>query len=162
MKATRYAGIANALRDRIRKGDYPCGCALPSQKELASRFGTTVMTVRQALSVLQREGLLRASHGVGTFVASGGVKGRDLRLRGLADSIRGARGQDPDAHRGPGIRGCGSPRARDAWPARAALLLPHAREDGGRGAGDFPALLLPARLPPLSRRSRMRTPSMSG
>jgi len=93
MKATRYAGIANALRDRIRKGDYPAGCALPSQKELASRFGTTVMTVRQALSVLQQEGLLRASHGVGTFVASGGEKGRDLRLRGLADSIRGARGR---------------------------------------------------------------------
>lgn len=88
VRGPRYIGIANALRDRIRKGDYPAGTALPSQKDLASIFETTVMTVRQALSVLDGEGLLTLSHGVGTFVSSGAEKGRDLRLRGFSDSMR--------------------------------------------------------------------------
>jgi GntR family transcriptional regulator len=91
VRGPRYASIANSLRDRIRRGDYRSGSALPSQKELAALFGTTVMTVRQALSLLQVEGLLKASHGVGTFVSSGVEKGRDLRLRGLPDAMRGAR-----------------------------------------------------------------------
>ena len=88
MRGSRYAGIADTLRDRIRKGDYPAGTALPSQKDLASIFSTTVMTVRQALSVLEAEGLLTMSHGVGTFVSSGAEKGRGLALRGFSDSMR--------------------------------------------------------------------------
>ncbi len=88
MRGPRYISIAGTLRERIRKGDYPAGGALPSQKELAAIFDTTVMTVRQALSVLEGEGLLRIAHGVGTFVASGSKRGRDLRLRGFSDSMR--------------------------------------------------------------------------
>lgn len=91
MRGVRYAKIAGSIREKIRRGDFPSGSALPSQKELASLFGTTVMTIRQALSLLSDEGLLRASHGVGTFVSSGAEKGRDLRLRGLSDAMRGAR-----------------------------------------------------------------------
>lgn len=90
MRGPRYIGIADTLRDRIRKGDYPAGTALPSQKELGSIFSTTVMTVRQALSVLEREGLLTMAHGVGTFVSTGAEKGRDLQLRGFTDSMRRA------------------------------------------------------------------------
>ena len=87
MRGPRYIGIADTLRDRIRKGDYPAGTALPSQKDLGAMFSTTVMTVRQALSVLEREGLLTMAHGVGTFVSTGEEKGRDLRLRGFTDSM---------------------------------------------------------------------------
>jgi GntR family transcriptional regulator len=87
VRGTRYIGIADTLRDRIRNGDYPAGTALPSQKDLGEIFSTTVMTVRQALSVLEREGLLTMAHGVGTFVSTGAERGRDLRLRGLTDSM---------------------------------------------------------------------------
>ncbi|HEY9595745.1 MAG TPA: GntR family transcriptional regulator [Spirochaetia bacterium] len=88
MKGPRYMSIAGTLRDRIRGGDYPAGAVLPSQKELAEIFDTTVMTVRQAIAVLETEGLLRIAHGVGTFVASGTRGGRALRLRGFSDSMR--------------------------------------------------------------------------
>jgi GntR family transcriptional regulator len=87
MRGPRYIGIAAILRDRIEKGDYPAGTALPSQKELGAIFSTTVMTVRQALSVLEGEGLLTMAHGVGTFVSTGAEKGRDLQLRGFSDSM---------------------------------------------------------------------------
>ncbi len=89
MKGSRYVGIARTLRDLIRSGEYRAGSALPSQRELASMFRTTIMTVRQALSMLEAEGLVQAAHGIGTFVATGTARGRDLRLRGFPDHMRG-------------------------------------------------------------------------
>lgn len=46
-----------------------------------------MMTVRQALSVLEREGLIVFEHGVGTFVAPGGINDRVLRLQGFQDEM---------------------------------------------------------------------------
>ncbi|MFE9768901.1 GntR family transcriptional regulator [Streptomyces sp. NPDC005808] len=50
--------IAGVLRDRIRAGDLKAGDRLPTQAELADEFGVERGTVRQALSSLQRDGLL--------------------------------------------------------------------------------------------------------
>ena len=46
------------------------GAALPSERELAERFGMARMTLRQAIGELVLEGRLRRRHGSGTFVAS--------------------------------------------------------------------------------------------
>lgn len=86
-KKLRYRTIADILRDKINKGDLLPGKALPSQKELASIFNTSVMTVRQALAILEEEGLISSSHGVGTFVASGEARGRNIRLQGFTDEM---------------------------------------------------------------------------
>lgn len=64
----RYHTIANDIRQRIASGVYTFGDALPSQATLAREFSTTVMTVRQALKVLESEGLIELRHGVGSFV----------------------------------------------------------------------------------------------
>ncbi|MEU6259035.1 winged helix-turn-helix domain-containing protein [Streptomyces sp. NPDC047043] len=50
--------IADILRDRIRSGDLKAGDRLPTQAELADEFGVERGTVRQALRVLQEDGLL--------------------------------------------------------------------------------------------------------
>ncbi|MEV6592764.1 GntR family transcriptional regulator [Streptomyces acidicola] len=50
--------IADVLRDRIRAGDLKAGDRLPTQAELAEEFGVERGTVRQALRVLQNDGLL--------------------------------------------------------------------------------------------------------
>ncbi|MER5521075.1 MULTISPECIES: winged helix-turn-helix domain-containing protein [unclassified Streptomyces] len=50
--------IADALRKRIRSGDLKAGDRLPTQAELADEFGVERGTVRQALRVLQDDGLL--------------------------------------------------------------------------------------------------------
>lgn len=65
----RYRAIADTIREEIAEGNYGPGNALPSQSALAYRFGTTVSTVRQALRLLQEEGLLVFEHGVGSFVS---------------------------------------------------------------------------------------------
>ncbi len=65
----RYQQIADALRDQIRRGDLTPGARLDTQRALARRFEVTLMTLRQALEVLEREQLIERRHGLGTFVA---------------------------------------------------------------------------------------------
>ncbi len=48
----KYRVIANLLRDEIRRG-MAIGAKLPSEASLAERFGVHVLTIREALRVLQ-------------------------------------------------------------------------------------------------------------
>ena len=50
--------IADTLRERIRTGELKAGDRLPTQAELADEFGVARGTVRQALGLLQTDGLL--------------------------------------------------------------------------------------------------------
>jgi GntR family transcriptional regulator len=56
------------LRARIIAGEDLPGARLPSEADLARSFGVSRVTVREALRLLQREGLLVARHGSGHFV----------------------------------------------------------------------------------------------
>lgn len=53
----------------IERGVFLCGAKLPSERDLASKFGTSRTTVRQALELLVESGTLVRSPGKGTFVA---------------------------------------------------------------------------------------------
>lgn len=64
----RYQKIAATLREQIRRGELAPGAALPSEAELRRRFAASRNTVRQALTVLENEGLIVAEHGRGRFV----------------------------------------------------------------------------------------------
>ncbi|WP_433512899.1 GntR family transcriptional regulator [Nonomuraea sp. CA-143628] len=66
----RYQVIAAELRGQIEGGQLAGGAAVPSEAELRRRFAASRNTVRQALSVLEREGLMVAEHGRGRFVRS--------------------------------------------------------------------------------------------
>ncbi|MFI7153003.1 GntR family transcriptional regulator [Nonomuraea sp. NPDC050022] len=64
----RYQVIAAELREQIEHGQFAPGAAVPSETELRRRFAVSRNTMRQALSVLEREGLVVAEHGRGRFV----------------------------------------------------------------------------------------------
>jgi DNA-binding GntR family transcriptional regulator len=64
----RYAAIAAELRDRIRSGVLAVGAMLPSETELRRRHGASRNTVRQAFTLLEREGLIITKQGKGRFV----------------------------------------------------------------------------------------------
>jgi GntR family transcriptional regulator len=55
-------------RDLIFSDEVSPGKVLPSEKELASRYGVSRPTVREALLMLQLSGLVAMRHGVGSFV----------------------------------------------------------------------------------------------
>jgi GntR family transcriptional regulator len=83
----RYLQIADALRERIRRGDLPAGARLATQRALARHFDVTLMTLRQALEMLEREHLIERRHGLGTFVAAPTVDYDILQLRRLAGDL---------------------------------------------------------------------------
>jgi GntR family transcriptional regulator len=63
-----FRQIADQLREAIDKGRYKEGAKLPSEADLVEHYGVSRMTVRNALSVLQGEGLVASEHGKGVFV----------------------------------------------------------------------------------------------
>jgi GntR family transcriptional regulator len=60
--------IADELRASIERGELRPGAKLPSERDLAARYGTARNTAREAISILQGEGLVVAQHGRGVFV----------------------------------------------------------------------------------------------
>jgi GntR family transcriptional regulator len=65
---SRYRQVADDLRAAIQRGDYPPGSTLPSQPDLARRYGLNQTSINRAIAVLRAEGLVRVEHGRGAFV----------------------------------------------------------------------------------------------
>ncbi|HET6857231.1 MAG TPA: GntR family transcriptional regulator [Streptomyces sp.] len=66
--AKAYERIADDLRQTIRAGRLSPGDRLPSEATLVEQYGKSLPTLRQALSLLQAEGLIEKKHGRGNFV----------------------------------------------------------------------------------------------
>ncbi|WP_308315001.1 GntR family transcriptional regulator [Streptomyces sp. C10-9-1] len=60
--------IAEDLRTQITAGHLKPGDRLPSEPKLATHYKVSTPTVRQALALLQAEGLIEKTHGKGNFV----------------------------------------------------------------------------------------------
>jgi GntR family phosphonate transport system transcriptional regulator len=63
-----WQAIAATLQAEIRAGHYRPGDKLPTEAELATRFGVNRHTVRQALASLAEGGLVHSRRGAGVFV----------------------------------------------------------------------------------------------
>jgi DNA-binding FadR family transcriptional regulator len=63
--------LADELRKRIRTGEWPEGLALPTERELASQSGLSRTSVREALRMLEVDGLIEIRPG-----RNGGAKVR--------------------------------------------------------------------------------------
>lgn len=74
--------VAMRLEQRISEGDYPVGSQLPPEPVLEEEFGVSRITVRQALSILKRRGLLASKSGIGTVVRSGGATSKSMTVSG--------------------------------------------------------------------------------
>jgi GntR family transcriptional regulator len=64
----RYQQVADDLRDAIKRGEFAPGAMLPSQPELARRYGLNQTSINRAIAVLRAEGYVRVEHGRGAFV----------------------------------------------------------------------------------------------
>jgi GntR family transcriptional regulator len=83
----KYRQIALDLAARIARGEFKPGTSLPSQALLSREYGVTLMTLRQALGVLEHDGLIAQLPGRGTYVTP--VPTLDLRsLNSLAEDLQ--------------------------------------------------------------------------
>ena len=85
----RYVQLADVLRGRIARGQWKAGERVPTLEALTREFDVARVTVRQAVDVLSREGLLSAQQGRGTFVTAAPTRRAALHLQTtLADLAR--------------------------------------------------------------------------
>jgi GntR family transcriptional regulator len=88
----KYFQLREILLDLV-ESELDADQAIPSERELATRFGLSRMTVRQAVDHLVSEGRLYRVQGKGTFVARPKIE-MPLRLASFTEDMR-ARGLEP-------------------------------------------------------------------
>ncbi len=79
-RVPRYLQVASALKRRIRDGRWAVGERIATLEELEREFSVARVTVRQAIELLQSEGLLKSHQGRGTFVTKSVAHDRWLQL----------------------------------------------------------------------------------
>lgn len=70
MAEPMYMRVYNTLRSQIMDKKYDVGCILPPEPALEKSFNVSRTTVRRAIDMLVREGLLSVRQGFGTQVIS--------------------------------------------------------------------------------------------
>ena len=63
-----YRQIADQLAQLIARGEFPAGTRLPAERELATSFGVSRASVREAIISLEMSGLVEVRVGTGIFV----------------------------------------------------------------------------------------------
>lgn len=79
-----YRQIADQLRHLIDRREFPAGCRLPPERELAEKLGVSRPSVREALIALEVEGRVRIRMGSGVYVVD------DARKRPSIPAFEGA------------------------------------------------------------------------
>ena len=109
----RYVSIADDLMRQIESGEVQNGEKLPSQHDMARQYGVSLTTLRSAVDLLERRGLVRSDHGLGTFATTPGpgdgtprallvdddpqmvellaaiIEGEDIAVTGVTDAAAG-------------------------------------------------------------------------
>ena len=83
-----HISIRDDLRARIDAGEWGPGERLPSETELAARYGVARMTIRQAVGALATEGNVVRRQGLGTFAADRPTRSAELLLS-FTEEMRG-------------------------------------------------------------------------
>ena len=92
-KTKVYAEVAEQIQRLIAEGRLKPGDKLPPERELAEIFGVSRSSVRDAIRVLEVQGLVEPRHGDGTVVREIPI---DRLVRPLADAVSAGKDQLAD------------------------------------------------------------------
>lgn len=79
----KYREIANELRAKICSGEFEKLGVLPTGKDLAREYNTSLLTITKAVDVLVREGYLVRKRGAGTFIKKNASKSEYFQYKHL-------------------------------------------------------------------------------
>ncbi|AKU16384.1 GntR family transcriptional regulator [Luteipulveratus mongoliensis] len=83
VRELKFRSLAGELRRGILAGEWVPGAKLPTEKELVTRSGLSLTTVRRAFDELAEQGLVVRRQGAGTFVAERTTPPRVRRTVGV-------------------------------------------------------------------------------
>lgn len=83
-----YVHISKVLRGEILSGKFAENSVFPSENELTKRFNVTRMTIRNAVSILVREGLLIKQQGKRIRVSLSKIRFTTWNFRSFTDCMR--------------------------------------------------------------------------
>ncbi|WP_214110787.1 GntR family transcriptional regulator [Acrocarpospora catenulata] len=89
----RWKQVADYLREQIANGTFPAGQLLPSEQQLATDFGLSRPTIRQAIAELKAAGLVEVHRPTGMKVRSPSARPSRRERHGVT---RGADGRYTD------------------------------------------------------------------
>ncbi len=84
----KYFELASRLRAQVEQGQLRPGEQIPSEPRLCETYGLSRGTVRQAIQLLENEGLLVREQGRGTFVARPAQTSHQFSLSSFDDEMR--------------------------------------------------------------------------
>lgn len=82
-----YSRVATIIQNKIVSGQYEPGEKLPTENDLVRFYGVSKITVRNALSLLEEDGLIVRNRGKGTFVADAVPANRQIIHTSLTDMV---------------------------------------------------------------------------
>lgn len=92
-----YLQLREIIRTKIEDGEYPPGTAIPTEHELAKSYGINRLTVRNGITALVNEGLLKRIQGKGVYVL-GEKREQDLEtLEGFSQMVK-KKNAEPSSH----------------------------------------------------------------
>jgi len=82
-----YYRIYIAIKKEIESGNYKAKSKMPSENELAKNYNVSKMTIRNALSKLEEEGLIYKEVGRGTFISEKKFEMKIRKILSYTDDV---------------------------------------------------------------------------
>ena len=83
--SAKYEGIVRWIREQIEAEELQPGERIESEYQLCDRFGVSRQTVRHAIAVLEKEGMIEKRRGSGTYIKESGIIGVRRKKKNDAD-----------------------------------------------------------------------------
>ena len=68
---SKYQQVIQWVQERLKSGELTVGQKLESENEISQYFGISRQTVRHALSVLEKKGVIESRQGSGSYILPG-------------------------------------------------------------------------------------------
>lgn len=86
-KGRKYTSLLEEMQERFEKGTYPVGSLLPTEDELCEEFQVSRYTLREALRLLERQGLIQRRRRAGTRVLAASPRSAFRHATGSYDDL---------------------------------------------------------------------------
>ena len=83
-----YIQLMQKIKNSISNGELKVGTRIPTEQELCTSYGVSRITVRKAISELEKQGILEKKQGKGTFVTVPAIRRKLHEVNSFHDTCR--------------------------------------------------------------------------